>query len=367
MTRRRRNGARRLAGDRLRDRRDMVGRGAAAAAHDIHQARTRELAQELGHEFRAFVVEPELVRQAGIRIGAGQGIGDARDLGDMGAHLLGAERAIEADRHRRGVTDRIPEGFRRLARQHAAGAVRDGAGDHHRHAQAPRVEQLLDGVDRRLGVERVEDGLQQQQVGAAVEQSARLLRIGDAQAVERGGAEAGIADVGRYRGGPVGRPDGARDETRPAVLLARRQRRLARELRAREVELIGDVFHAVVGLGDRGRREGVGRHDVGAGPQIGEMDVADRVRPGEVQQVVVAADLAVPGVETGAAITLLIETERLDHGPHGAVEHQDALSGKPAQRGFGWRTKHGHCSSLRQLPRPRGERVGVRGLGPMPF
>ncbi len=252
----------------------------------------------------------------------------------MGAHLLGAERAIEADRHRRGVTDRIPEGFRRLARQHAAGAVRDGAGDHHRYAQAPRVEQLLDGVDRRLGVERVEDGLQEQQVGAAVEQSARLLLIGDAQAVERGGAEAGIADVGRYRGGPVGRPDGARDETRPAVLLARRQRRLARELRAREVELIGDVFHAIVGLGDRGRREGVGRHDVGAGPQIGEMDVADRVRPGEVQQVVVPAHLAVPGVETRAAEFLLLQLQRLDHGAHGAVEHQDALRRELAEPGL---------------------------------
>ena len=55
----------------------------------------------------------------------------------------------------------------------------------------------------------------------------------------------------------------------------------------------------------------------------------------EIEQIVVAADLAVPGVEARAAITFLVEAERLDHGAHGAVEHQDALGGEPAQRRFG--------------------------------
>ena len=73
---------------------------------------------------------------------------------------------------------------------------------------------LGDGEDRRLGVERVEDRLDQQQVGAAVDQPARLLAIGRAQFVEGDGAEARIADVGRDRGGAVGRADGAGDEAR---------------------------------------------------------------------------------------------------------------------------------------------------------
>src|SRR5687768_3256161 len=57
------------------------------------------------------------------------------------------------------------------------------------------------------------------------------------------------------------------------------------------------------------------------------MDVAHRVGPRQVKQVVVAAHLAVPGVEARAAIALLVELERLDHGAHGAVEHEDALLG----------------------------------------
>ncbi len=65
------------------------------------------------------------------------------------------------------------------------------------------------------------------------------------------------------------------------------------------------------------------------------MDGADRVRPAEIEQIVVAAHLAVPGVEARAAIALLVEPERLDHRAHGAVEHQDALGREPAQRVFG--------------------------------
>ena len=99
----------------------------------------------------------------------------------------------------------------------------------------------------------------------------------------------------------------------------------AREPRAFDVQLVGDPLHAVVGLRDARRGEGVGRDDVGAGAVIGEMDVAHRLRPGEVEQIVVAAHFAVPGIEARAAVAVLVEPERLDHGAHGAVEHQDAL------------------------------------------
>ena len=58
------------------------------------------------------------------------------------------------------------------------------------------------------------------------------------------------------------------------------------------------------------------------------MDVAHGIGPAEIQQVVVAAHLAIPGVEARAAIAFFVELERLDHGAHGAVEHQDT----PAQQ-----------------------------------
>jgi hypothetical protein len=56
------------------------------------------------------------------------------------------------------------------------------------------------------------------------------------------------------------------------------------------------------------------------------MDFAHRLRPAEIQEIVVAAHLAIPRVEARAAIALLVELQRLDHGAHRAVEHQDALA-----------------------------------------
>ena len=77
--------------------RDMVGRGAATAADDIDQAAVGELADQIGHGRRAFVVKPEFIGQAGVGIGADESVGDARSFRHMGAHFARAERAIEAD------------------------------------------------------------------------------------------------------------------------------------------------------------------------------------------------------------------------------------------------------------------------------
>ena len=276
------NRTRRLAGHRPGDRRNMVGRGAAAAADDIHQARIGKLAKQFGHVVRALVVIAKLVRQAGIRIGADEGIGDAAEFLDMRAHFGGAERAVEADGHRIGVLHGIPERRRGLARQQTAGAVGNGAGNHHRHIDAPRVADLGDGVDRGFGVERVEDGFDQQQIGAAVEQATNLFGVGRAQLVEGDGAEAGVADIRRNRRGAVGGPKRAGHEARNAVLGLRIARRFARQPRAREIKLIGNVFHAVIGLRDRGRGKCIGRDNVGAGLEVGIVDVADRTRPAEI-------------------------------------------------------------------------------------
>ena len=315
----------------------MVGRGAAAAADDVDEAGVGEFADQRRHGVGAFVVMAEFVGQAGIGIGADQRIGDAAELGKMRAHLSGAERTIEAHRQRRRMRDRIPECFRRLAGQQAAGAVGDGAGDHHRQIDAAGVELFGDGEDGGLGVERVEDGLDQQRIDAAVNEAAHLLGISDAQLIERDRAEARIQNIRRDRGGAVGRADGAGDEALLAIFVVGDARGVAGEAGAFQVQFVGDLRHGVIGLRDARRGEGVGRDDVGAGAEIGEVDGAHRVRPAEIEQVVVAAHLAVPGIEARAAKAFLVEAERLDHGAHGAVEHQNALGGEPAQRGFGCR------------------------------
>ena len=76
-------GAADISADGLGDGADMLRRRAAAAADDVDQAFAREVFDLGRHEFRALVVLAERVGQAGIRIGAGEGVGDAGKLGQM--------------------------------------------------------------------------------------------------------------------------------------------------------------------------------------------------------------------------------------------------------------------------------------------
>ena len=118
----------------------------------------------------------------------------------MLAQVGGAERAIEAERQRADVVERVPEGFRRLSGQRAAGRVGDRAGNHHWQSVATLAtgffEELFDGEQRRLGVERVEDRFDEQDVGAAIGQAANRLAVVLDQFVKAGVAKARVVHVG---------------------------------------------------------------------------------------------------------------------------------------------------------------------------
>ena len=218
-------------------------------------------------------------------------------------------------------------------------------------AAAARLEQLGDGVERRLGVERVEDRFEQQEIGAAFDEALGLLAIGFAQLVEGDGAEAGIAHVGRDRRGAVGRAHRAGDEARAAVLARGDLGGLLGEAGAGEVELGDELLRAVIGLRDPGRGEGVGRDDVGAGAEVVEMELPHCIGLRQDQNVVVAAQVARPVGKALPAVAGFAELEVLDFRAHRAVEHEDRLGGARAQlrldrRGFRRvRYCHAACST----------------------
>ena len=108
-----------------------------------------------------------------------------------------------------------------------------------------------------------------------------------------------------------------------------------RQPRTLPVHLEGDVLHAVVGLRHPRRRKGVGFDDVGAGPQVVEVDVADDVGLCQHQKIVVSAHVLRPVLEPFTAEFRLFQAVRLDHRAHGAVEHQDAFRRDGAETGFG--------------------------------
>ena len=173
-------------------------------------------------------------------------------------------------------------------------AVGDGDRGHHRPADAALVERPLDREQRGLGVQRVEDRLDQQEVDAAVEQPERLLAVGGLELVEGDGARAGVVDVARQRGGLVRRPERAGHEAGAARL--RRHRRVGRRARGPRR---GDVDLADERLECRSRpaRSRCALNVLVSTMSAPAVEVRavrrlDDVGPGEVQQLVVALDVA---------------------------------------------------------------------------
>src|SRR5262249_16349422 len=140
---------------------------------------------------------------------------------------------------------------------------------------------------RRLGVERVEDRLDEQQVHAALGEGRDLLRIRRAYLVERHCPVRRIVDPRRQRQGDVQRSDRPGDEAAAGLV-----RGWARQLRTAQVHLAYQPFEPVVGLADARGRERVRGRDVRAGGQVLPVYVQDQVRPGEVEQIRVAGDIA---------------------------------------------------------------------------
>ena len=182
---------------------------------------------------------------------------------------------------------------------------------------------LVDREDRGLGVERVEDGLDRERVGAAVEQAARLL-LGLAQFVEAGVARAGIVDVRADRGGLRRRADRAGDEARRSGVL-NSVAALARQPRGGHVHLVGQRAQVVVVLRDPVGTEGVGLDQVGAG--VGYWRWISPITSGRVSTSRSLLPLRSLGwsFQSLAAEVGFRELAALDHRAHRAVEDDDAL------------------------------------------
>ena len=102
------------------------------------------------------------------------------------------------------------------------------------------------------------------------------------------------------------------------------------------------MLEPVIGLRDHGRGKGVGLGDVGPGLEVQRVNFAQQIGPGQLQQVVVAFVLPVPG-KVGAAVIGFSQVLALKHGAPCAVQNQDAFLREFVQgAGMG----HGRSSSV---------------------
>ena len=342
--------ARRMSRDRVCDSGDVRGRGAAAAADQVDQAGLGPLAQLRGGLVGRFVIAAELVGEPGIGVGADPRLGDPRQVGDVGAHVGRPEGAVEPDAERFGMSEGEPERLDGLAVEHAARAIGDGARDEDGQPGSGGLEHFVQRDQGRLGVQRIEDRLQENEIDPAVHQGLRRLAVGGAEGGKVDPPRARVVHVRRDREGLVGGPQCAGDEARP-LGGGCGVRCLARDPGAGEIEGAHLAGEAVVLLGHAVRVEGVGGDDVGARFEEARMDVADDLRSGDGEEVVVAGELAVViGIERAAEVGLA-QRVTLDHGAHRAVQHQHAPGRGRVERGV-------PCGAP-AFRRPRGSRLSV--------
>jgi hypothetical protein len=90
----------------------------------------------------------------------------------------------------------VPERLDGLRGNHRLAAAAHGGRDHQREAHAILDKDLIDRDERGLGIERIKNRFNQQQVDAALDQRAHLPTVIGRHLVERHHAEAGIVGVG---------------------------------------------------------------------------------------------------------------------------------------------------------------------------
>ena len=313
------------ARDRLDEGPDVVGSRSAAPADDVDEAALRPVADLAGEIVRGEVVAAELVREAGVRVRAHRDRGDPRELLDPRPDLERPEGAVEARRERRGVPDGVPERLDGLPREGAAGSVGDGARDDDRKAPAESFEGRFEGEDCGLRVQGVEHRLDEEEIDAARDEGAGRLLVGAAELVEARVAGARVLHLGemdavRLVGPSTPAANRGWSGLRPGGGAG------AGDAGPRLVDLGREIGRVVVGLRDRGGGERVGEDDVAPRREVGVVDLRHHVGPGEAKEVVVAAKRASGVPKTLPAIVRLVESALLEHGPGGAVEHDDALA-----------------------------------------
>ena len=112
------------------------------------------------------------------------------------AQLLPAQSAIESHHGGLCVTDRVPECLRGLARQRPARSVRDRPGNDDRQIRTELIQRLAHRVERRLRIQDVEYGLDQDDIDTARDQRTHCLRIASGELIEIDVAKRRVVDVG---------------------------------------------------------------------------------------------------------------------------------------------------------------------------
>jgi len=225
---------------------------------------------------------------------------------------------------------RIPERLDRVAREVAARKIGQRHREHDRHFPAKLLFQEAHRHDCGLGVQRVEHGLDQNEVSPAFDECLGLFAVDFDEEIPVDLAEARIVNIGESERvllvGPMAPATNLGLITPFSASSAWNSSATRRaELGAFEVDIAHQMLGRIVGLADAVGREGVGFGDIGSSGKIGAVDRFGDMRRGEREDVVVALLIACKAEI--ARIVGLGQLPVLDLGTKRTVGDEDALAG----------------------------------------
>ena len=308
-----------------------VGRGrATAATDDVQPALGGELPEDPRHGLGSLIEASHLVGEAGVGVAGGGKRDQPGEFLDMPAHQVGAKRAVDAQAEQWPVLDTDVERLERLAGEHPiAPGLDKGRAGHDREADRVLGEVALDRQQAGLEIEGVECGFGHQNIDTGFNQCRDLPVVRLFDLIESLRAEARIVGIGRERERNVHRTDRARHKFRAGLatgpfLVA--VDRLASAVHRGEVQLPDLILELVVGHRDGLGIERVGLEDVGTRLEIREVHIAHQVALGDAEEVIAALQFARVVGELLASEVGLAQLVTLQHGAHGAVQHQDPVT-----------------------------------------
>ncbi len=286
----------------------MLRRRAAASADQIDPAIFREARDFSREHLGRLIVMPFFVGKARVGHARDEKFRNSRQRAQMIGHEVGTGRAVEAHPEQIAMRER---GVKRLdiltAEQRAHRLDRSRHTDGGRDAEF--CDRGLDSDEACLAVQRVVDGFEQQDVGAAFDQSFGLNLVAVAHLIE--GDAAGDRDaLGR-------RAHRARHEAR-FVGGAESRGFLARERRGEAVEFARFRLETVLGEHDRARLKARGLDYVGAHFEKACVHPANQIRPR-------AHDVLVASLVASAAVIRRAQIFAEHKGAECAVQNEDSF------------------------------------------
>ena len=327
----------------------MIRVRAAAAPGNVEQPFICEGPEDRAHLLRGLFVTPQFIRQTGVGVGGDPAGGFAGEFGNVRLHLRCAQCAVEPDgKEIRRVHHRDEKRLHILPREQSAGCIGKRAGDHHRDRfAAPFLFEFGDGVDGGFGVEGVKNRFDEQHISPPVQQPRGSFMVGVCQFKKSQFPEGGIR-YGRGHGKGLARgTDGSCDK--PGLSRCEFREGIggtAGNGGTGAVQLIHFLRQTVLRLRKTVGVECVGLDDVCSRLQIFCVDGENRSGLGQVENVVIARQVAGMIGKDRSPEILFGKVEGLKHGPHGTIQNEDAFCQGVGKRGSLFHQRKSLCILL---------------------